>query len=63
MGPEGQTGKLRSYVTDIPIHLWRRDLLYQLVTQINIANPGTENEDIRGEMVNDPLEGSLIEYR
>lgn len=27
LGPEGQTGKLRPYVADIPINLWGRDLL------------------------------------
>lgn len=27
VGPEGQRGKLRPYVTDIPINLWGRGLL------------------------------------
>ena len=56
MGPEGQTGKLRPYVADIPINLWGRDLL-QWGTQINIpAIPGTANEEIRGDMVSAPRE-------
>lgn len=30
VGPEGKTGKLRPYVTDIPINLWGRDFFFFL---------------------------------
>lgn len=44
MGPEGQTEKLRPYVTDTDINLWGSDLLQQWGTQINIpAIPETAN--------------------
>ena len=38
VGPEGQVGKLRPYVTDIAINLWGRDLLQQWKTQFNIPS-------------------------
>lgn len=58
MGPEGQTGKLRHYVADIPINLWGRDLLQHWGTENNIpAIPETANGVIRGEMLDAPGEG------
>ena len=57
MGIEGQTGKLRPYVADIPTNLWGRDFLQQKGTQIDIlAVPVTTNKEIRGYMVDAPGE-------
>lgn len=36
IGPEGQRGRLRTYVTDIAMNIWDCDLLQQWNTQINI---------------------------
>lgn len=55
---EGQIGKLRPYVADIPINLWWMDLLQHLGTQYNIpAFPETTHGEIRGEMADAPGEG------
>lgn len=52
MGQEGQTGKWRPYVADIPINLWGRDPLQQWSSQINIpVNPGIVSEEIRTSIV------------
>jgi hypothetical protein len=36
--PEGQIGKLRPSVANMPINLWGRDMLQQWKTQINIPS-------------------------
>ena len=55
VGPEGQTGKLRLYVTDITINLWGGYLLQQWVTQVTSpVISGTANEEIRGDMGDTP---------
>ena len=42
IGPEGQRGRLRSYLANIAMNLWGHDLLQQWNTQINIpAAPKT----------------------
>ena len=38
IGTVGQIGKLRSYVTDLAVNVWGRDLLQQWKTQINIPS-------------------------
>lgn len=49
LGPEGQTGKLRPYVADIPINLWGRDLLQQHGWYSNIpAIPETAHDETVG---------------
>jgi hypothetical protein len=35
-GPESQVAKLKPYVADISMNLWRRDLLQQWEAQISI---------------------------
>lgn len=62
MDREGQTGKLKSYVADIPIKLWGRDLLQQWGMQINIpTSQGTANEESQCEMVDAPEGRWVIE--
>ena len=58
MGPESQTGNLRSYEANIPINLWKRDLL-QWGTQIP-ALLETAHDEIRGEMVDDSGVGNEV---
>ena len=36
IGPEGQRGKLKPYVTNIAMNFWGHDLLQQWNTQVNI---------------------------
>jgi hypothetical protein len=36
IGPEGQKGEIKSYITDIVINLWRRDLLAEWGASLNI---------------------------
>jgi hypothetical protein len=38
IGPEGQIGKLKPYVTNTVMNLWLCDLLQQWKTQINIPS-------------------------
>ena len=46
IGPEGQRGRLRSYVANIEVNLWGHDLLQQWNTQNNIPIvPGTHNSE------------------
>ena len=46
IGPEGQRGKLRSYVANIAVNLWGHDRLQQWNTQNNIPIvPGTHNSE------------------
>ena len=45
IGPEEQIGKLKPYVANIMINLWKRDLLQQWKTQINI--PSSQKQTIK----------------
>ena len=44
VGPEGQKGRLKPYMTDIAVNLWGRDLLQQWNTQIKIPPSSDVNQ-------------------
>ena len=64
MGTEEQTRKLKLYVADITINLWGKHRLQKWGTQMTTpAIPGTENEEIRVDMVTAPGESIDRENR